>query len=174
MPLRNVCFRFPSLYPIPPTDSPVHRGHPRNVHPLQFQVWFGLRQRDGGQGSLNWHPCPVWQGSVLLEAIQRGTEAHLISGCLDWQALLRPLSAWLLPQKGWVGNYSMPVSVLLLLHIKTHADVDFAFPWQRETHTHMISFQTTFPSVSPITQTKPAKKTHHWIINDTTWCIVYY
>lgn len=105
MPLKNVCFLFPSHYPIPCRDSPAHRGAP----PKCFNFKFGLDwvKGMGGQRSPNWHWWEVWQGGCFWKPAQRGTGAHLISCGLDWQALLRPLSAWALPQKGWVGNYSM-------------------------------------------------------------------
>lgn len=50
---------------------------------FQFQVWFGLSQRDGGIREPELTLVGSVTGRVLLEAAQRGTGAHLISCDLD-------------------------------------------------------------------------------------------
>lgn len=103
-----------------------------SAHPISS--WVYTASKGWGMREPELTLMPSVTGRVLLEAVQRGTGAHLISCCLDWHVLPCPLSAWVLLQKGG-GDYSMLMSILLLLHIKTGIDVGLAFSWQCETLT---------------------------------------
>lgn len=116
---------FSSNTPTPSADRQHRVGTLERYIPSIFKLGLVSAKRRGEGGAWTDTHGNV-TGCMLLEAVQRSTGANLISCCLDWQALLHSSSAWVLPQNGWEGNYSMLMSVTLLLHIKTWVDITFA------------------------------------------------
>lgn len=111
------CMLPASIRPATPVLAQIVQSTPQKcpAHPISSLVC--IASKDWGTREPELTLMPSVTGRVLLEVIQRGTGAHLISCCLDWHAPLRPLSAWVLPREGWVGIYSTLKPILLLLHI---------------------------------------------------------
>lgn len=140
------------------------QGQPQQCSFRHFQVWFldGVKGM-GGKREPSLTLSANVTGCVLLEAVQRGTGANLISFCLDWQALLRPPSAWVPPLKRVGRELFSVVSVLLLLHIKTCLRLSLPFPDNVK-----YTFTWYFPLLSPLlhdqqNDTPSKQRTIQWL-----------
>lgn len=140
---------------------PAHRGDPSSAHSHHFQVWFWIESKKWGKREPSLTLTANVTGCVLLEAVQRGTGANLISFCLDWQALLRPLSAWVLPLKRVGGKlFNACVCSPTITHQNLHWGRVCLLLTTWKTHSRDFS-----PFCLPYYKTKPTKQALHQITN---------